>query len=190
MLTNGIIEFSHPEDMEASDDTFYTMIVLDNAERGLHKAVNVVVRKVTATTDLQTEFDIPHVINSTSYLIFRGSLLLSTALEDRVKISKDGTKLTIVDERDALEKGRSLYFVFIVDNNLLDRRVPRFIQDTFRCSRKLGDGTAIPEEWYTDPTFDEDKLIVFLGGRQIDRPKYDIRNYNLYEFLVGPSRCF
>ena len=148
MLTNGIIQFTHPDDMEASDDTFYTMIVLDNAESGSHKAVNVVVRQVTATTDLQTEFDIPNVLNSTSYLIFRGSMLLPTALEDRVKISEDGTKLTLVDENDALEKGRSLYFVFIVDNNLLDRRIPRFIQDTFRCSRKLGDGTAIPEEWY------------------------------------------
>lgn len=180
LLTNSIVRFVDKEDKHAASMPI-TMAILNEAskEEG-YRPVSFTVRTVLATEDGQRVFTIPKEFNST-FIVFLGSLLLPISNENRVYIDEERGLLTLMDERDAVAKGRGLYFVFLnEDSSLNDRRYPAFLEETFDAVPDPRIGTPLPSDWYTEEEFDERYLMLFVGGRFIPPSYYEIRDHKIY----------
>ena len=180
LYTNSLIKFVDREDRFAAARPM-TMAILNeaNKEEG-YRPIAYTLRTVVATKDNQRLFEIPKEFKST-FIVFLGSLLLPISNEDRVFIDEEKGTLFLMDERDAVAKGRGLYFIFLnEDSSLNDRRYPVFLEETFDAVPDPRIGTPLPSDWYTDEEFDERFMMLFVGGRYVPPSYYEIRDHKIY----------
>ncbi len=180
VYTNFIVRFIEDLDKNAASMPI-TMAILNEAtkEEG-YKPVGFTIRTVLATQEGQRLFKIPREYKST-FIVFLGSLLLPISNENRVFIDEEKGTLFLMDERDAVAKGRGLYFIFVnEDSSLNDRRYPLFLEETFDAVPDPRIGTPIPSDWYTETEFNERFMMLFVGGRFIPPSYYEIRDHKIY----------
>lgn len=181
VYTNSILQFLDNEDKNMASRPM-TMAILNEATKDLegYKPIKYTIRTIIATQDKQRLFKIPKKYNST-FIVFLGSLLLPISNEDRVFIDEEKGTLFLMDERDSVDKGRCLYFIFLnEDSSLNDRRYPVFLEETFDAVSDPRLGTPLPSDWYTNEVFDERFLMLFVGGRYVPPSYYEIRDHKIY----------
>lgn len=163
-------------DIEHSPYVRYTMVIFRNQNvfllDNLEFAIDV--RQVEATQDEQQTFMVPDVdIDKPSFLAFVGSLNFDQ--KDRFIYNQDLGRIDIQNSEDFVEKGRVVTFIFYkstIPGALRTREVMfKFIK--FDVPDDTGK-VKIPSEDYTDLSFNERNLILFLNGVYLSPDRYSI----------------
>ena len=183
ILTNNMIKFNDIDSkLQQFNPHFYSMVVLNeniNHEE-YYKPTSITIKEVISNQDNQRLFKLPEECKEKSYIVFLGSIILNLNDENRFYINHENNTLIFLNEDDGVIKGRSLFFVILNDSSTNDRRIPIFVTESIKAELDISRGTELPSSWFTDNTFNENYVLVFLGGLYIDPSRYEIRDNKIY----------
>lgn len=143
--------------------------------------------EVEATTNQQSTFDIPNVVDRngnrySKFLIFKGKLLVED--QDRYTIDYDQGIINFTDKRDFVAVGKSITFVFLKIDKV-DARGQLYIKPIFHYCKPNQEELnkfTIP----TNPSLvpNKNNCFVFVNGTFISPYRYDIVGS---ELIIDPE---
>jgi len=177
VIDNTHIKFTDPVDKAHCGWTRYTMAIFNETDRKNEELETILyeVVPVEATTDLQTQFNVPAINNKYySFVLTLGSILL----ERDSHYYYNSITQTVLLLHDKVKKGRNLYFIFIAPKRLRLNKEVRWTVVNFQA--KQVNPTLIPPETYENQWFYHRHILLFVNGVYIEPERYKIIENKIY----------
>ena len=177
VIDNTHIKFTDPVDKAHCGWTRYTMAIFNETDRKNEELESILyeVVPVEATTDLQTEFNVPAINNKYySFVLTLGSILL----ERDSHYYYNTINQTVLLLHDKVKLGRNLYFIFLAPKRLRLNKEVHWTVVNFQA--KEVNPTLIPPETYERQWFQHKHILLFVNGVYIEPERYEIVENKIY----------